>query len=308
MVLIVAFFVLKNLLKENLPRNLIRSLTYGRNTVNIQFIPETVTIAPEFTFQHISKKQYLLKISDSSLRYNYVRNYNYGAIERIESRQGSGKSIQFSLTFSTLTDTPEVHYIENPPLIKIHFNKYLDHKYIIVLDPGHGGNNTGAVGPNGTVEKDLTLDIALRLEKLLKQKKELEVFLTRRQDHFISLFTRRRMSNFWDPDLFVSIHMNSATNKSVNQTEIYYAHNRSLQSARIIRDELQQGLKIGRGLIRRRGYAVIRGNTARLGAVLVEVMYLSNPAGERLLLDQTVQDEIIKRLHQAIHTIFDQSM
>lgn len=82
----------------------------------------------------------------------------------------------------------------------------------VVLDPGHGGKDPGAVSKDGkTFEKTFTLDIALRLEKLIKQAHpEVTVILTRRDDRFISLDERAQIANRNDADLFISIHINSA--------------------------------------------------------------------------------------------------
>ena len=82
----------------------------------------------------------------------------------------------------------------------------------VVLDPGHGGKDPGAVSKDGkTFEKTFTLDIALRLEKLIKQAHpEVKVILTRRDDRFISLDERAQIANRNDADLFISIHINSA--------------------------------------------------------------------------------------------------
>lgn len=82
----------------------------------------------------------------------------------------------------------------------------------LVLDPGHGGKDPGAVSKDGkTLEKNFTLDIALKLEKLIKQAyPELKVILTRRDDRFISLDERAQIANRNNADLFISIHINSA--------------------------------------------------------------------------------------------------
>ena len=111
----------------------------------------------------------------------------------------------------------------------------------------------------------------------------------------------------WDSDLFLSIHANYAPNKQVNQSEIYYASSRSLDPARIIRDELQSDLKNGQGFIRRRGFAVIRQNTARMGALLVETMYLSNTRGEQFLTDEKNQELIARSLYNSIEKILDRA-
>jgi len=88
----------------------------------------------------------------------------------------------------------------------------------IVLDPGHGGKDVGSVTPDGTYEKDITLDIARRLRELLRGEPGVEVLLTREQDERVLLSQRARFANESKADLFVSIHLNwlePATNRGV---------------------------------------------------------------------------------------------
>lgn len=305
--LISTIFVLKNVLRESPPNNVIRRISYRRNKVNIFLEPETVKMKPVYEFGKLSENRYFLDIFDSKTRVEYHRTYEYGGISHIEQRQINPQKTQITFTFTSLKDKPEVTYFEDPPHFKLHFNKYLDDKFIVVIDPGHGGENTGAIGQNGSIEKNITLDIALRLNHYLTQKKDIQVFLTRKEDQDVGLYERRRMSDFWDTDLFLSIHANYTSNKKVNQTEIYYSGNHSYPSARIIRDELQKTLNIGRGIIRRRGFVVIRQNPARLGAVLVETMYLSNARGEKYLTSINYQDTIARSLFNSIDKIISQA-
>jgi N-acetylmuramoyl-L-alanine amidase len=92
----------------------------------------------------------------------------------------------------------------------------------IVVDAGHGGHDTGTIGPNGLMEKDLVLDVALRLGKLLEQKLGAEVVYTRHDDTFIPLETRTAIANQNQADLFISIHANSSHDPSARGVETYY--------------------------------------------------------------------------------------
>jgi N-acetylmuramoyl-L-alanine amidase len=88
----------------------------------------------------------------------------------------------------------------------------------IVLDPGHGGKDVGSVTPDGHFEKDITLDIALRLRELLSAQPGIEVLLTRDKDERVLLSQRARFANEAKADLFLSIHLNwlePATNRGV---------------------------------------------------------------------------------------------
>jgi N-acetylmuramoyl-L-alanine amidase len=92
----------------------------------------------------------------------------------------------------------------------------------IVIDPGHGGHDPGAIGPNKVMEKDIVLDIALKLKKLLDDDPRFQVFLTRDKDVFIPLPQRTAIANSKDADLFVSIHANSSPRKDARGIETYF--------------------------------------------------------------------------------------
>jgi N-acetylmuramoyl-L-alanine amidase len=92
----------------------------------------------------------------------------------------------------------------------------------IVIDAGHGGHDTGTIGPNGLQEKDLVLEVALRLGKLLESKLGAEVIYTRDDDTFIPLETRTAIANEKQADLFVSVHANSSQDSSARGVETYY--------------------------------------------------------------------------------------
>jgi N-acetylmuramoyl-L-alanine amidase len=82
----------------------------------------------------------------------------------------------------------------------------------VALDPGHGGNDSGAIGPTGLAEKDVTLDIARRAGPLLAHELQVETLLTRDKDSYVPLDLRAARANAFHADLFVSIHCNAAEN------------------------------------------------------------------------------------------------
>jgi N-acetylmuramoyl-L-alanine amidase len=92
----------------------------------------------------------------------------------------------------------------------------------IVIDPGHGGHDTGTIGPHGLEEKDLVLDVSRRLGKLLEARLGAEVIFTRKDDTFIPLETRTSIANQEEADLFVSVHANSSRDPDARGVETYY--------------------------------------------------------------------------------------
>jgi N-acetylmuramoyl-L-alanine amidase len=95
----------------------------------------------------------------------------------------------------------------------------------VVLDPGHGGKDPGAIGVGGIAEKDIVLAVAKKLERKLKQEMGVEVVLTRRDDRFIPLEDRTAIANAEGADLFVSLHMNASPNGEAKGLETYYLDN-----------------------------------------------------------------------------------
>lgn len=92
----------------------------------------------------------------------------------------------------------------------------------IVIDPGHGGHDTGTIGPHGLEEKNLVLDVSLRLGKLLEQRLGADVVYTRQDDTFIPLEERTAIANQAQADLFVSVHANSSHDSDARGVETYY--------------------------------------------------------------------------------------
>ncbi|MGC1105448.1 MAG: N-acetylmuramoyl-L-alanine amidase [Candidatus Acidiferrales bacterium] len=102
----------------------------------------------------------------------------------------------------------------------------------IVIDPGHGGHDTGTIGPHGVMEKNICLDVALRLGKLIQKKLPgAEVIYTRKTDVFVPLEERTAIANQAKADLFISIHANSSHNDTARGIETYYLNFTTSQEA-----------------------------------------------------------------------------
>jgi N-acetylmuramoyl-L-alanine amidase len=92
----------------------------------------------------------------------------------------------------------------------------------VVLDPGHGGNDHGTTGPSGLTEKELVLDVAMRLGALIEQRMGSEVVYTRTADTYVGLEERTALANERRADLFLSIHANSSPLRGISGAEVYY--------------------------------------------------------------------------------------
>lgn len=101
----------------------------------------------------------------------------------------------------------------------------------IVLDPGHGGKDPGAIGPGGIAEKDLVLSVAKKLAAKLRKELNVQVVLTRNDDRFVPLEDRTALANAEDADLFISLHMNANPSGDARGIETYYLDNTSDEAA-----------------------------------------------------------------------------
>jgi N-acetylmuramoyl-L-alanine amidase len=115
----------------------------------------------------------------------------------------------------------------------------------IVIDPGHGGHDQGSTGPAGLMEKDLTLDVAHRLGKLIEERLGSEVIYTRSDDTFIALESRTALANEKKADLFLSIHANSSPYPSVSGIETYYLNFASTRDAMDVASRENAGSEMG---------------------------------------------------------------
>src|SRR2546422_3878654 len=102
---------------------------------------------------------------------------------------------------------------------------------MIVLDAGHGGHDSGALGPTGLMEKDLVLDVTRRVAKLVEERLGIKVRLTRDADHFVTLRDRTSFANRERADLFVSIHANAHPETATDGVETYFLSSEATDSA-----------------------------------------------------------------------------
>lgn len=112
----------------------------------------------------------------------------------------------------------------------------------IVIDPGHGGHDTGAIGKKGTKEKDITLAISKRLAALLRKELGVKVTLTRQSDKYITLGERNRITERVGADLFISIHANASTDPTQHGIQTYYLNNATDKAAQKLADRENKAL------------------------------------------------------------------
>lgn len=176
----------------------------------------------------------------------------------------------------------------------------------IMLDPGHGGPDPGAIGPAGNEEEDVTLAVTEKLRDDLVALGA-DVRMTRTTDTAVKpggsktedLQERCNLSNNFGADLFVSIHCNSSDNHSAVGTETYHARNASAKSkvaARLIQNQTKDLLP-NRGVQQANFYVIVHTNAP---AVLVETAFISNPGEESKLADPAFQDQLASKITTGI--------
>jgi N-acetylmuramoyl-L-alanine amidase len=164
----------------------------------------------------------------------------------------------------------------------------------VVLDPGHGGMDSG-VARNHLQEKNLALDVALRLRPKL-QAAGFNVVMTRDRDVFIPLNTRADISNAHSNVFFVSIHFNDSPARSIHGSTVYYCSAMSAPMAQAIADSLGQ-ITYNRGIMTAH-FRVLRKN--RYPAVLVECGFVSNRAEAARCATPEFREALANRIAAAI--------
>jgi N-acetylmuramoyl-L-alanine amidase len=169
----------------------------------------------------------------------------------------------------------------------------------VVIDPGHGGRDPGAISVTGGYEKNVNLQVALKVAALLRQA-GIRVTMTRSDDRYPELESRADVANRNGADLFVSIHADSAPDSSAQGSTLYVAEAASagaLRAARAIGEAMTAAGVDGRG-IRRNDYRVLV--RTRCPAVLIELGYLSNYAEATRLQNTAYQDRLATAIASGI--------
>ena len=249
----------------------------------------------------------------------------------------------------------DAYQLENPPRIVLDFRKgaaaapgtqqpqpvqkpqELPGIRTIVIDPGHGGREVGAVGPGGLMEKDVTLAISRKLASSLASKTGARVILTRDDDSVVSLDQRTTLANQYKADLFLSVHLNAAVVKDAKGSETYFlsleasdelarkaAENENAVSgnpssdldlilwdlaqqtylgessrfAQAIQEELNSATAVANRGVKQAPFKVLVGAT--MPAALVEIGFISNPEEETKLQTDEFQALMVDAITRAV--------
>lgn len=168
------------------------------------------------------------------------------------------------------------------------------------LDPGHGGSDTGAVGPTGLTEKEINLKVAFFLKQLLEEEGA-EVVMTRTTDVDVSLAERAAIANDARSDRHISIHHNATGNSTTNGTETF-VHPSACEEARDLARHVQEELIFQLGLpnrgVKEANFHPLR--ETRMPAILTEASFMSNPEEEQRLRDDNYLFEQARAIFRAV--------
>ncbi|MDI3481541.1 MAG: N-acetylmuramoyl-L-alanine amidase [Tepidanaerobacteraceae bacterium] len=221
---------------------------------------------------------------DKKLLEKETLDINDGIVKSVELKKVKGSKNYDLQIIVNLNSFTSYELATTPPSSEIKLVIYkspLQNK-VIVVDPGHGGSDPGACCGN-VQEKDLNLDIGLKVKDLLEQRGA-KVLMTRDKDISVNLYTRAGMANEINADLFISIHINAGENASASGTEtLYYPDPEKKALAQAIQKSLVKAIGLAdRGIVERPGLVVTR--ETRMPSALVEVGFITNNNDRALLL------------------------
>jgi len=175
----------------------------------------------------------------------------------------------------------------------------------IVIDPGHGGQDPGAIGVSGVDESKVVYQIAKKVNQLLKQE-NFKTLMTRGQNEFISLSGRAEMANRWPADLFISIHANSNNLSTIGGTATYAhwsASKKNWALAWYVQSEIMKRIQIEDNGLKAANFAVLR--ETKMPALLIETAFLSNLHEEYLLNTHDFQQQVAEGIVAGIKEYFN---
>lgn len=184
---------------------------------------------------------------------------------------------------------------------------------IITLDPGHGGSDPGAIGASGLKEKQITLEISMRVKELL-EKEGAKVFMTRTTDKDVyapnasdraELQARVNVAEKHNSDLFLSLHINSSVNKSVGGFSSYYypKTDNDLKIAKAIQDKFAKNFGVDNLGVRQANFYVVK--RCSMPATLLEMCFISNPKEEKLMKSKWFQKKTARLIVEGVENYFD---
>jgi len=173
---------------------------------------------------------------------------------------------------------------------------------VVVIDPGHGGIDYGAIR-SGINEKDITTDVSAKVAKMLRSD-GYTVYMTRDEDKTVSLQERVDFSENHNPDIFVSIHVNSSEGTTATGIETHYYHDYSIGLAKVVHAAMAKHVNSkDRGLFKSKFYVI---NHTTVPAILVEIGFISNEEEREDLISEKRKQATAKAIVEGIKNYYKQ--
>ena len=174
---------------------------------------------------------------------------------------------------------------------------------IVVIDPGHGGEDPGAVGPRRTMEKDIVLRVGKKLIPMLNQSNDIKAFMTRKGDYFVPLEDRVKIAREYGADLFVSLHTDGSFNSQVRGSSVYCLSlsGATDEAAKVLADKENMSNLLGGAVLRPASLS----KDPNLNQILLDLMQ-NNSMKESIRFAESLLAEI-KGIHRLKYSTFRQA-
>lgn len=274
---------------------------YGNDTTGFDYV--TINLderLPYRSIQQINPSRIAIDIFGATSNSNWISQFNsvkeiknswYEQIEddvmRVYIELNHSQHWGYNISYDSIFPRLIVRIKRQPKVLTLS-------KLKVAIDVGHGGTNTGASGiTSGILEKDYTLKIATELNKLLKKNK-VNTFMTRTTDTTLDMVTRVEMLKAWNPDIMISIHLNSSGNALIKGTSTYYRYIGFRSLSQSVLKRLLELKLVEIGNVGSFNFA-LNGPTDYPNC-LVEVAFLSNVDDEKKILDPKFRSATAKKI------------
>jgi N-acetylmuramoyl-L-alanine amidase len=190
--------------------------------------------------------------------------------------------------------------------------KHTAHQFIVAIDAGHGGKDTGAIGPRGTFEKQVVYAISRKLEHLIDKDRNMTPVMVRRGDTFIGLKRRAEIARDAGADLFVSLHADASSDDDAKGSSVFTLLNRrkgrvgptaatrkaSNRAAVKILGELRNQQYLHCRQVKRARFAVLK--SSNVPSMLIETGFITNPQEENKLASRSHQENLAQSIYAGI--------
>ncbi|MDD5037675.1 MAG: N-acetylmuramoyl-L-alanine amidase, partial [Methylococcaceae bacterium] len=182
-------------------------------------------------------------------------------------------------------------------------------EFIVAIDAGHGGKDVGAIGPNGTLEKDVVYAIARRLADMVRAEPGMRPLMVRKGDHFVGLHRRAEIARNGGADLFISLHADADDNEAAKGSSVFTLSPHGGESVKAsdraaskVLKEMRKKQPVHHREVQKARFAVLK--SPDVPSMLIETGFVSNPGEEKNLASRAYQDRVARSIFRGIQAYF----